>query len=441
MRIAITVGVLFPILFIAMMSTPCDGQERSNFIFWYDAMSTGAGWQSVDLTAQIQPHFHLDSYIAYDDPECEDDVSWWCGTLDYDANGGYGNFWDDRLVLPPVQLTTTVVEEVSWGVIKSRYRGDETPSSARDARPELMPILTFVYRYDTEAGYDFTYVEVESLGVWHALSPGYDGSSGGWQDVGVYGYDLMGCGNPVNIRFRFISDGAGSDEDGLVDSNGGAFHVDNIRIFDFYSGETYFFDDAQDGSSLCTPTAPDPSGDYWHLVDDVCSSNVIPSWWCGDDSDTSLIPPNLANALISPSADISGAYSCTLRYALHAEVPTVDNDYWVTSVIVDGITYEIGAAWGDFECCDGFGYAALNGYALNAMLPASTVQFVLTFYTDDDGCGPAAAGGAGINLDDSWLEGEMLAARRTNWTGIDPQVVRRMRQRLITIPESPYRKF
>jgi len=29
-----------------------------------------------------------------------------------------------------------------------------------------------------------------------------------------------------------------------------------------------------------------------------------------------------------------------------------------------------------------------------------------TFHTTDNGCGPGAAGGAGINVDDTWAEGE-----------------------------------
>ena len=46
---------------------------------WYDDMSEPTGWTTVDLTATVVPHFHLDSYQAYDDPAFEDDVSWWCG--------------------------------------------------------------------------------------------------------------------------------------------------------------------------------------------------------------------------------------------------------------------------------------------------------------------------------------------------------------------------
>jgi len=33
------------------------------------------------------------------------------------------------------------------------------------------------------------------------------------------------------------------------------------------------------------------------------------------------------------------------------------------------------------------------------------MRYMITFYTTDNGCGPGVAGGAGINLDDTWFEG------------------------------------
>jgi len=436
------VRTLLVILLVAVVSSPALANPSGVWqTIWYDDMSEPTGWTTVDLTATAAPHFHPDSYQAYDDPAFEDDVSWWCGNFDYDADGGYGNSWDDRLVLPSVQIGTSAVEEINWGVIKSLYRDDANGSSrpTRDPRPEVMPVLTFAYRHDSEIGYDYTYVEAESLGVWRPLNSGYDGSSGGWQDLGAYGFVLSDYGDPVNLRFRFISDGSFSDEDGAYLTDGGAFQVDNIRIFDFYGGETFFFDDVQSGSP-CMPGVPGAAGDYWHLVDDVCSSNVIPSWWCGGDADTSLIPPNLANALISPLIDISLAYTCTIHYAVHAEVPTVDNDYWINSVIVDGTEYGLNAFWGDFEQCGGFGTAGLDGDDISMLLPATTLRYMLTFFTTENGCGPGVAGGAGINLDDTWVMGVSGSPNR-NQPNLDPRAVRRMQKAMPAVPESPYRKL
>jgi len=442
MRNAMAVRILFALLVLSISPAVVHANPGWYGLIWYDDMSTGDGWTTVDLTASVAPHFHIDTYMAFDDPEHEDDLSWWCGNFDYDTDGGYGNSWDDRLHLPPVQVGSTAVEEVSWGVIKSLYRDEAVEARERDPRPDVMPVLTFAYRHDSEIGYDHTYVEAESLGVWRSLNSGYDGSSGGWQDMGVYGFVLSDYGNPVNVRFRFLSDGAFSDEDGLYLSDGGAFHVDNIKIFDFSGGETFFFDDVQEGSQ-CAPVIPDAAGDYWHLVDDVCSSNVIPSWWCGDDADTSLIPPNLANALISPLIVENLSAPCTLRMAIHAEVPTVDNDYWVNSITTDGgnTWYTLSTWWGDFEGCGGFGTSGLDGEDISAYMPSSAFQYRLTFYTTDNGCGPGLAGGAGINLDDTWLEGMVYEPPATGRGGMTLADTRELRRRLRTVPESPYRRF
>ena len=137
------------------------------------------GWTHGDFTATATPHFHVDTYMAYAGL-----YSWWCGTFDYDADGGYGNSWDDRLAIPELDLTG------------STY-----------------PILTFAYRYDSEPAYDFTYVQAESGGVYVNLNNGYDGVAP-WTDIGIYGFVLAAYDNPLHARFRFVSDGAWPDEDG-----------------------------------------------------------------------------------------------------------------------------------------------------------------------------------------------------------------------------------
>jgi len=278
-------------------------------LFWFDDMESGInGWTTVDETSTATPHFHVDTYMAYDTNH------WWCGSFAYDTNGGYGNSWIDLLVIPATDLSAATY-----------------------------PILSFVHYYDSEPGYDFTYVDVKVGGVFIAQNSGYNGqiAGGTWVDLGAYGFILAGADNPVEARFRFVSDGAYADEDGAYDSVGGAYMVDNVKLFDFYGGTVYFLDDVESGG-LCTPAVPAASGDYWHQITRLCPAFSDPtSWWCGDDADTSLIPPNLSNSLISPQVDISSlvrASACTLFFALHAEVPTVDNDYYTEHVTVDGGT-------------------------------------------------------------------------------------------------------
>jgi hypothetical protein len=354
-------------------------RTRSPVVLWFDDMEGGtAGWTHVDNTATAAVQFHLDTHLAY-----EGTYSWWCGQLnqDYAGGDGYDNGWDQRLHVP-----TTDIAGATY------------------------PIFTYAYRFDSEPGYDFTYVQAESNGVYVNLNKGYNGSSSGWQDLDVYGYVLTSYDNPVNVRFRFVSDGAWSDGDGLYDSDGGGFMCDNVKIFDYVGGFVYFYDDCESGG-LCEPQIPASSGDWWHLADRPCAAYSDPHvWWCGDDADTSLIPPNLDNSLVSPEITIVGSSTCTLRMLLHAEVPAVDYDYWLEEITTDGGGEWIatGNWWGDFGQCDGWAVSGITGTDLSPYLPGTTFQFRLSFHTTDNGCGPGAAGGAGIMLDDIWLE---------DWTG------------------------
>jgi len=354
-------------------ATEFTGPSRANTTYGYWDMSDATGFVTIDETATAVAHFHVSNFTAgFDGSDY-----WYCGDPGITVDGGYGNSWDDRLEIP-----------------------------ATDVTGATYPVLTFAHYFDSEFNYDFTYVQAKQAGAYVDMNAGYNGliAGGAWVDLGSYGFVLTGFDNPIEARFRFVSDGSYSDADGLYLSVGGAYAVDNIKIFDFYGGTVYFLDDVNTGG-LCTPAIPGSAGDWWHLVNDVCSSNVIPSWWCGDDADTALIPASIANTLITPIADVSAAVTCTMRYALHAEVPTVDNDYWVNSVIVDGVVYGVSAYWGDFEQCGGFGTSGLDGDDISALMPATSAQYMVTFYTTDNGCGPGAAGGAGINLDDTWFEG------------------------------------
>jgi len=321
----------------------------------------------------------------------EGTYSWWCGSFDYDTDGGYGNAWDDRLVIPTLDLSAATY-----------------------------PILTYAFRHDSEIGCDYTHVQAQSLGVFVNLNRGYDGKQA-WMDVGLYGFILQTYDNPLYARFRFLSDVACSDEDGLYLSVGGGFACDVVKVFDYFGGYVYFYDDGESGG-LCVPGIPATSGDWWHIIDRCCPAYSDPhSWWCGYDADTSLIPPNVNNSLISPTVDITGSLICTLRFLLHAEVPTVDNDYWTEEVTVDGGANWVmtGAWWGDFGQCDGWGTAGIAGVDISPLLPGTAFQFKLTFYSTDNGCGPGSAGGAGIMLDDTSLESwSASAVEESSWGSI-----------------------
>ncbi|MCK4512465.1 hypothetical protein KAW64_12040 [bacterium] len=370
---------------------------------WHDDMESGSsGWYTMDLTAGAVPHFHWDTYMAY-----EGERSWWCGNFDYDADGGYGNSWDDRLELPPIYVNPVAVENVSWAVLKALYRDGPSGGRSGRARDPVMPVLTFAYRHDSEIGYDFTYVQAESNGVYVSLNRGYDGRQP-WTDIGPYGFDLSNYNDPLRVRFRFISDGAWSDEDGLYMSVAGGFAVDNIKVYDFSTGEVLFYDTTEsDSPDFSIPAIPGAAGDYWHIIDRACPAYSDPHcWWCGDDGDTSLVPPNLQNGLFSPVVDLYSTVVCTAFFAMHFAVPTVDNDYVAYYGTVGSGYYGIGAYWGDFGSCDGWSSTAFNrGYDIGQFATPYSYSAGMLFimYTTDNGCGPGGAGDAGVMLDDLWL--------------------------------------
>jgi len=366
------------------LSTP----DRGNAVIWFDDMEGDvSAYSTADFSAGASPHFHADTYMAY-----EGTYSWWCGNFDYDTDGGYGNSWDDRLVIPTLDLSAATY-----------------------------PILTYAFRHDSETGYDYTYVQAESLGSFVDLNRGYDGTQP-WTDIGLYGFILQTYDNPLNARFRFLSDGAWSDEDGLYLSVGGGFMCDMVKVFDYFGGYIYFYDDVEDGVGACIPDVPGAAGDFWHLIDRACPALSDPhSWWCGDDADTGFVPPMLQNGLFSPLVDISGASACTVHMALHFAIPTVDNDYVSLYGTAGGGYYGIAAYWGDFGTCDGWGGTGYNiGFDITQfdLPPYSWGGFLWIMYTTDNGCGPAGGGDAGVMIDDLWYEVPTSPVESVSWGSI-----------------------
>jgi len=122
---ALFAGMASAKLNVGTPATEFEGRSRANEVFFFDDIEGDVSeWGTADLSAGATSHFHWDAYMAFDG------MSWWCGNFDYDADGGYGNSWDDRLVIPELDLSTAAY-----------------------------PILTYAFRHDSEVGYDFTYVQ------------------------------------------------------------------------------------------------------------------------------------------------------------------------------------------------------------------------------------------------------------------------------------------
>lgn len=359
-------------------------QGRST-VFWFDDLEpVDPGWAHGDHTATYFPWFHVSAYLSY-----SGQYSWWCGTFDYDADGGYGNNWDDRLDCP-----------------------------ATDWTGYLYPIVTFAYRNDSEPGYDYSYVDASSSGVWVHLNRGFDGV----HPWGTTGYYLGNKANPVEVRFRFVSDGAWSDQDGDYQSYGGAFACDEIMISDYYTGTVLFYDGVESGG-ICIPSGPPAAGDYWHIIENGCKSWSPPHVWVNTQPDTNdaFVPPGVQNWLRTPYVDISSAVTCTTYFVLQFYVPTVYGDYWTEEVTTDGgASWTLLHSWWGDQCdmgyypCDHF----LGGDDITALLPGTgVVAHRWTYYnTTGTGAGPDICGCAGITIDDAAFYGaEAVAVEETSW--------------------------
>jgi hypothetical protein len=363
---------------------PTGPQGRNSVIFFYDNVEGGnTGWTHGDFTADPS-RWHVDTYMAYSGS------SWWCGTFEYDSDGGYGNGWTEYLNVP-----ATVV---------SGY-----------------PILDYAYRVDSETDYDYTWVEAESLGAYVNLNKGYCNVLGNpipW--TVATGWYVGTMDNPVKARFKFVSDPAWSDQAGN-NTVGGAFACDNVRLYDYSTGTVFFYDDVESGG-LCIPWKPGvPAGDYWHIQQSCKSAGTyIPQHvWSPSYPDTSYVPPNVKNWLMAPMVDISAAYGCTMSWRFHWGLGA-DNSYWSEELYVDGTWYNMGGWGGDI--CDNYGptYAcagSTGGVIIDALLPASQVSYRWTVFTDEAGCGPDACNTAGLFVDEYrvWGSTEPSPVESTTW--------------------------
>ena len=203
------------------------------------------GWVAIDLTDQTI-YFHVDDFAGMPPPwgALSGNQSMWLGVRDSDqppvcswANPpGYGNNWRQQLVSSEFPVTGDV--DISYEV-----------------------------RWDSELGYDLTYLEYRSapgdwtiLQVQGGISPFYSGTGQMSELITVPAANHTGT---IQFRFLFGSDGAVSDEDfvlGGFDFDG-AFVIDDLvvadqtRIVDTQDFEQEAVDDTQtlDGDWIAIP--------------------------------------------------------------------------------------------------------------------------------------------------------------------------------------------
>ena len=388
-----------------------DIRPTRNVTYFVDTMESGPGtWTTVDWTAVPQPYYwHVTSYLAHPGGL----YSYFCGIEppsglpgDVNADGGYGNSWDQRLEIPAVDWTG------------AGY-----------------PLLSYSYRHDMEPGFDICMLQIQQGAVYvDAMAPDkvHTGISGGgaspiWVDQVGIGTYLMPYDNPMVARLRMTSDGGWSDADGDYDSQCGGIHVDNLKVWDYYYGGVYFTDDVEDGVGQCTYGVPPVTGvgDQWHLTARPCRAASSPTvWWCGDDADTSNCLPGLENGLITPDVDVSGAITCTMYYAFTIEFPIGGGDYgWKEFLYVDGLAYQMTYSWGD-QCTD-YGLGACNVLSwstpdiFDAYLPATTMNYEWRILSDPVLGIPGGCGGSNMTIDDVWWYGQdVTSVEESSWGNI-----------------------
>jgi hypothetical protein len=188
------------------------------------------GWTKEDYTAQVDLWWHITNFDGDPDPmggkyfPIEGTYSMWCGTPGGDDNylcgwaaaPGYGNNWDQSLVSDEITLT----ESVS---------------------------LDFTMVHHVEGGgYDEVYVEYQNdLDEWVVANTYGSGSCDTvYYDAMVVDTSTITTGN-TKLRFHFVSDGAWSDEDGLLNTSGACI-VDSITIY--VDGAQHDFENFETGT-------------------------------------------------------------------------------------------------------------------------------------------------------------------------------------------------
>jgi len=258
------------------------------------------GWIGIDNTYDgDNPYFRRLGAGSFSGTPCVGSAAglggnWsvWCGVTESEANAlcyaagrGYGNSWN-------------------LSIQKSF------------AYPAPGPVLLeYDYVNQTEPGFDYTYVLVETSAVAAPVEVAvYQGSVSGHASWNLLpGIQLRSAPGTITVRFTVDSDGAYSDEDALYTTSCGAFAVDDIKLSGAVVSGPDGFESGSDGWALYLP--PGPGGDWSNLVDVSDLPPLIASCGCAlydtvlvfEDLTVSGHGPSQDNLAASPWIDLAAA--------------------------------------------------------------------------------------------------------------------------------------
>ncbi len=291
------------------------------------------GWIGVDNTFSLLPYFRWISGQA-GEPACAITGvgSLYAGVfqgeaeaLCYAGGSGYGNSWY-VCIYHSTNFTHTAGASVT---------------------------LSYKYVNDTEPGWDYSYVIVDTSGAGDGSGDvtvtSYTGPASGTASlVLAEGTDMRGDSGAFNIKFCLAADGAYSDEDGLYATTC-PLVIDDISILD---GATVIHSaNLRDlrGGWVLAPATPGAGGEWSDLVSQADLPDVLTPCGCDfmkDGKDTVLVFEDLSvgghglyqdNVAMSPWIDLVaagrvGAPEKFFRYDGYFELPLLNYIFVVQAV-------------------------------------------------------------------------------------------------------------
>ncbi|MEN8006008.1 MAG: FlgD immunoglobulin-like domain containing protein [Candidatus Krumholzibacteriota bacterium] len=224
------------------------------------------GWTHWDITQPTETHFLVSDFQQ----AVPGNYAAWCGDPAIpacdasDSVGGYGNYWHD--------------------MIEFRTDGSDDPNGALNTAVSTQVTVTATLQYDSEPGYDYSYLSYRFEGQNLGDMQSWDGSGTVSVNNSVtYSTGEYLNGTDIAIFFRFRSDGGWSDEDCSFPS-AGACRIDDINVNLVNDGNTYdYFEDFQHGGvaddfGIWNTAFPDGVGDFAHIWKDLrdadpCNTN------------------------------------------------------------------------------------------------------------------------------------------------------------------------